>query len=94
MRGAELLAPRSKPAALVRDHGHLLRGSAWLNFQQVRCEHWWLRNERDIPLVVPEINAATSITLSTLPTDAAVSGAAAVAVTQFLEHPSVFFDVS
>lgn len=43
---------------------------------------------------IPEINAATSITLSTLPTDAAVSGAAAVAVTQFLEHPSVFFDVS
>lgn len=36
---------------------------------------------------IPEINAATSITLSTLPTDAAVSGAAAVAVTQFLGAP-------
>lgn len=30
MTGAEVGAPRSKPAALVRDHGHLLRGSAWL----------------------------------------------------------------
>lgn len=43
---------------------------------------------------IPEINAATSITLSLLSTDAAVSGAAAVAVTQFLEHPSLFFDLS
>lgn len=43
---------------------------------------------------IPEINASTSISLSTLSADAAVSGAAAVAVTQFLEHPSVFFDVS
>lgn len=36
---------------------------------------------------IPEINASTSISLSTLSADAAVSGAAAVAVTQFLEHP-------
>ena len=43
---------------------------------------------------IPEINASTSISLSTLSADATVSGAAAVAVTQFLEHPSVFFDVS
>ncbi|PJM79634.1 ROK family transcriptional regulator [Bifidobacterium scaligerum] len=43
---------------------------------------------------IPEINESTSITLSALSADAAVSGAAAVAVTQFLEHPSVFFDVS
>ena len=43
---------------------------------------------------IPEINASTSISLYTLSADAAVSGAAAVAVTQFLEHPSVFFDVS
>ena len=43
---------------------------------------------------IPEINASTSISLSTLSAAAAVSGAAAVAVTQFLEHPSVFFDVS
>ncbi|MBD3902776.1 NagC family transcriptional regulator [Bifidobacterium breve] len=43
---------------------------------------------------IPEINDFTSITLSTLPIDSTVCGAAAVAVTQFLEHPSVFFDVS
>ncbi|MBT1175728.1 ROK family transcriptional regulator [Bifidobacterium sp. LC6] len=43
---------------------------------------------------IPEIYNTTSITLSTLSADAAVSGAAAVAVTQFLGHPSVFFDVS
>ena len=43
---------------------------------------------------IPEINASTSISLSTLSADAVVSSAAAVAVTQFLEHPSVFFDVS
>ncbi len=44
--------------------------------------------------VNPEIYRATTISLSTLPADAAVSGAAAVAITQFLEHPSLFFDVS
>ena len=43
---------------------------------------------------IPEINDSTSITLSSLPTDATVAGAAAVAITQFLEHPSMFFDVS
>ena len=43
---------------------------------------------------IPELNDSTSITLSTLPTDATVCGAAAVAVTQFLECPSVFFDVA
>ncbi|NMM92959.1 ROK family transcriptional regulator [Bifidobacterium oedipodis] len=43
---------------------------------------------------IPELNDTTSITLSTLPTDATVCGAAAVAVTQFLECPSVFFDVA
>lgn len=43
---------------------------------------------------IPELNETTSITLSTLSADAAVSGAAAVAITQFLEHPSMFFDVS
>jgi hypothetical protein len=32
--------------------------------------------------------------LSTLPTDATVTGAAAVAITNFLEHPSMFFDVA
>ena len=43
---------------------------------------------------IPELFAATSIGLSRMPTDAAVCGAAAVAVTQFLEHPSEFFDLS
>ena len=43
---------------------------------------------------IPELNDSTTITLSALPTDATVSGAAAVAVTQFLEHPSMFFDVA
>lgn len=41
---------------------------------------------------IPDIARATTIALSTLPTDATVTGAAAVAITQFLEHPSVFFD--
>ncbi|RSX57250.1 ROK family transcriptional regulator [Bifidobacterium samirii] len=40
---------------------------------------------------IDDIARATDITLSPLPTDAAVTGAAAVAITQFLEHPSVFF---
>lgn len=44
--------------------------------------------------VNPDIFRATTITLSELPSDAAVTGAAAVAITQFLEHPSMFFDVS
>lgn len=44
--------------------------------------------------VSPDILRETTITLSTLPSDAAVSGAAAVAITQFLDHPSMFFDVS
>lgn len=40
--------------------------------------------------VIPEIADATEITLSDLPTDAAVSGAAAIAITEFLNHPSRF----
>ncbi|OZG67392.1 ROK family transcriptional regulator [Bifidobacterium eulemuris] len=44
--------------------------------------------------VISELNDSTTITLSGLSTDAAVAGAAAVAITQFLEHPSVFFDVT
>lgn len=43
-------------------------------------------NER----VIPEITQSTEITLSGLPTDAAVLGAAATAITQFLDHPSYF----
>ncbi|WP_033505183.1 ROK family transcriptional regulator [Bifidobacterium porcinum] len=44
--------------------------------------------------VIPELNQATTICLSKLPADAAVIGAAAVAVTQFLEHPSRFFAIT
>lgn len=40
--------------------------------------------------VVPELNDSTSILLSSLPTDAIVSGAAAVAITQFLAQPTLF----
>ena len=43
---------------------------------------------------IPEIEHDTEITLSSLPTDATVTGAAAVAITNFLEHPSMFFDVA
>lgn len=43
---------------------------------------------------IPEIGRGTRIALSTLPTDATVTGAAAVAITNFLEHPSMFFDVA
>lgn len=41
---------------------------------------------------IPDIADETTIAISPLPTDATVTGAAAVAITQFLEHPSVFFD--
>lgn len=41
--------------------------------------------------VIPEIMQSTQIELSALPTDAAVTGAAAVAITYILDHPSQFF---
>ena len=44
--------------------------------------------------VIPELNQATDISLTKLSADAAVSGAAAVAVTQFLDHPSRFFAIT
>ncbi|MDF7641186.1 ROK family transcriptional regulator [Bifidobacterium sp. ESL0784] len=40
--------------------------------------------------VIPEIAQSTEITFSSLPTDAAVLGAAATAITQFLDRPSYF----
>ncbi|KAB8287553.1 ROK family transcriptional regulator [Bifidobacterium avesanii] len=43
---------------------------------------------------IPEIVSSTAISLSGLDADATVAGAAAVAVTQFLERPSLFFDVT
>ena len=44
--------------------------------------------------VLPELAATTTVTLSDLPTDAAVTGAAAVAITAFLDQPSRFADVA
>ncbi|KFJ01194.1 ROK family transcriptional regulator [Bifidobacterium stellenboschense] len=43
---------------------------------------------------IREIYDSTEIRLSTMPTDATVCGTAAVAATQFLDHPSMFFDLS
>lgn len=40
---------------------------------------------------IPEIYESTTIRLSSMPTDAAVLGAAAVAINYFLDHPSDFF---
>ena len=42
--------------------------------------------------VIPELRGTTTITLSALPTDAAVLGAAAVAIDQVLERPSNFLE--
>lgn len=44
--------------------------------------------------VIHELNDTTAITLSALPADAALNGAAAVAINQFLDHPSQFFELS
>ena len=29
-----------------------MRGSAWLNFQRVVCDHWWLRNAQGSHVVL------------------------------------------
>ena len=42
---------------------------------------------------IPEIYESTTIRLTSMPTDAAVLGAAAVAISYFLDHPSEFFDL-
>ncbi|KFI49474.1 ROK family transcriptional regulator [Bifidobacterium biavatii] len=42
--------------------------------------------------VLPELNESTVITLSSLPSDAALGGAAAVAIDRFLERPSAFLE--
>lgn len=42
---------------------------------------------------IREIYDSTEIRLSAMPTDATVCGTAAVAVTQFLDHPSMFFEL-
>lgn len=41
---------------------------------------------------IPELADVTKITLSNLSTNAAICGAAATAITQFINHPSSFFD--
>lgn len=43
--------------------------------------------------VVPELADGTTITLSALPADATLCGAAAVATNRFLDHPSEFFAI-
>lgn len=43
---------------------------------------------------IPELAQATRIRLSRLPADSAISGAAAVAINQFLDSPSQFLDFS
>lgn len=40
--------------------------------------------------VLPDLMESTTITLSDLPTDATLTGAAAVAASQFLRNPSRF----
>jgi len=36
----------------LRSNARHLRGSAWLNFQRVVCEQWWLRNEHGSHVVL------------------------------------------
>ena len=43
---------------------------------------------------IPEIGATPESPCPPCPPDATVTGAAAVAITNFLEHPSMFFDVA
>lgn len=38
-------------AALMTNARHL-RGSAWLNFQRIVCEHWWLKNRHGTHVVL------------------------------------------
>ncbi|MBM6700306.1 ROK family transcriptional regulator [Bifidobacterium pullorum subsp. saeculare] len=44
--------------------------------------------------VIAEVTQATEVTASALPTDAAVLGAGAIAITRFLERPSAFLDLT
>lgn len=47
----QLFADNLQGAPLISNARHL-RGSAWLNFQRVVCEHWWLRNEHGSHVVL------------------------------------------
>ncbi|HET9823127.1 MAG TPA: bifunctional salicylyl-CoA 5-hydroxylase/oxidoreductase [Burkholderiaceae bacterium] len=47
----KLFADNLQGAALMTNARHL-RGSAWLNFQRVVCEQWWLRNRHGSHVVL------------------------------------------
>jgi anthraniloyl-CoA monooxygenase len=47
----QLFAEHLQGAKLMSNARHL-RGSAWLNFQRIVCDQWWLRNERGTPVVL------------------------------------------
>ncbi len=47
----KLFADNLKGARLMTNARHL-RGSAWLNFQRVVCEHWWLKNRNGSHVVL------------------------------------------
>lgn len=46
-----VFADNLQGAALMTNARHL-RGSAWLNFQRVTCEQWWLRNRHGAHVVL------------------------------------------
>jgi anthraniloyl-CoA monooxygenase len=46
-----LFAENLQGAKLMTNTRHL-RGSAWLNFQRVVCEHWWLKNKHGSHVVL------------------------------------------
>ena len=47
----KLFADTLQGAPLMTNARHL-RGSAWLNFQRVVCEHWWVKNEHGAHVVL------------------------------------------
>ncbi len=47
----KLFADNLQGAKLMTNARHL-RGSAWLNFQRVVCEQWWLKNKNDSHVVL------------------------------------------
>jgi len=47
----KLFAQNLQGARLMTNARHL-RGSAWLNFQRVVCEQWWLKNENNSHVVL------------------------------------------
>ena len=47
----KIFADNLQGAPLITNARHL-RGSAWLNFQRVVCDHWWLRNDHGSHVVL------------------------------------------